>query len=375
VVLVSLTFALCIFATFVTRSGVIQSVHAFGRSSVGYYFLGFIALCLLALAALLFSRRRELSTQQEWASLLSREASLLLTNLLFASMSLVILLGTIFPALTELLQGRQAALGVSFYERTMGPLSEVVILLIGFCPWLVWGGASPSRLRRQLLPSSLAALATSLILFVLGIRESFALISYAICAFVATTILATFYQHTAARRRRTGANPLQALATLVASNRQRYGGFVVHLGIVLMAIGITGSSIYQNEVQMTLARGERIDFQGYTLEYQDLVRLTTPNRQQTVAVLELYRGGRRIATLRPEKNYHSNVEQWVTEVAIHSTLKEDLYTILAGFERDGLATLQVLVNPLVAWLWIGGAVLLGGGTMAWWPSAWGKRRR
>jgi len=372
--LVSLTFALCIFATFVTRSGIIQSVHAFGRSSVGYYFLGFIALCLLALATLLYSRRQELSTQQEWTSLLSREA-LLLTNLLFASMALVILLGTMFPALTELLQGRQAALGVSFYERTMGPLSEVVILLIGFCPWLVWGGASPSRLRRELLPSALAALATALILFVLGIRESSTLISSAVCAFVAVSILATFYQHTAARCRRSGEKPLRALATLVGRNRRRYGGFAVHLGIVLMAIGITGSSIYQYEVQMTLAPGERIDFQSYTLEYQDLIRRTTPSRQQTVAVLELYRGGRRIATLRPEKNFHWNVEQWVTEVAIHTTLKEDLYTILAGFERDGLATLQVLVNPLVAWLWIGGAVLMGGGTMAWWPSVRGKRRR
>ena len=366
--LISLTFALCVFATFVTRSGIIQSVHAFGRSPVGYYFMAFIALSLLALASLLCSRRQELSSQQEWRSLLSREASLLFTNLLLGGMALVILLGTLFPVLTELLQGRQAALGTSFYERTMGPLAQVVVLLIGLCPWLAWGGASPSRLHRELLPSALAALATAPILFVLGVREAFALLSFAICAFVAVSILTTFYRHTAARRRGTGENVLRAFATLLSRYRRRYGGYVVHLGIVLIAIGVTGSSAYQSQVQVALAPGERVAFQGYTLEYQNLISQSTLAKQRFAAVVGLYRGGRRIAMLRPEKNFHWNVEQWVTEVAIHTTLKEDLYLILAGFEQDGLATFQVLVNPLVVWLWIGGGVLLVGGAMAWWPS-------
>ena len=373
--LISLTFVLCIFATFVTRSGIVQSVHAFGRSPVGYYFIALIVLSLLALACLLYSRRQELSSQQELKSLLSREASLLFINLLFGGMALVLLLGTLFPALTEVLQGRQAALGVSFYERTMGPLAQIMVLLIGICPWLAWGGVSPSRLRRELLPSALAALATALILFALGVREAFAPLSFAICVFVTASILTTFYQHTAARRRGTGENVLRAFATLVGRHHRRYGGYVVHLGIVLMAIGVTGSSAYQSEVQVALSPGERVALQGYTLEYEDLINQSTPAKQRFVAVFGLYRGGRRIATLRPEKNFHWNVEQWVTEVAIHTTLKEDLYLILAGFEQDGLATLQVLVNPLVVWLWIGGAVLLVGGAMAWWPSLSRERHR
>ena len=373
--LISLTFTLCIFATFVTRSGIIQSVHAFGRSPVGYYFMAFIVLSLLALAYLLYRRRGDPSRQQEIGSLLSREASLIFANLLFAGMALIILLGTVFPALTEVFQGRQAALDASFYERTVGPLGQVMLLLIGLCPWLAWGGVSISRLRQELLPSALAALGVSLLLLALGVRDAFALLSFATCSFVGVSSLATFYRHTVARRRATGERFLRAFVTLLSRNRRRYGGHVVHLGLVFMVMGITGSSIYQSEVQVALAPGESVDHQGYTLEYQDLVRKVTPAKQQFTALLSVYGEGRRIATLRPEKGYHWNVEQWVTEVAIYSTLKEDLYVILAGFEDDGLATFRVLINPLVVWLWIGGAVLLVGGGMAWWPFALRERRR
>jgi cytochrome c-type biogenesis protein CcmF len=367
--LITATFLLCVFATFVTRSGIIQSVHAFERSSIGYYFMAFMLLCLLAFVALLYARRRELESTHELRTWFSREAGLFLTNLLLLGTALVVLVGTLFPALVELVQGRQAALDASFYERTVGPLAQVIIVLIGVCPWLAWGGVSSSRLRRELLPAAVAAVVTAGLLFALGVREPLALVAFAICAFVGVSLLATFYRDTANRHRSAEESYPIAFLKLLGRNRRRYGAHVVHLGIVLIAVGITGSSIYQDEVEVALAPGETVDVHGYTLHYQDLLSQQMPDQQRFTAVVDAYRGSRQIAALRPQKDYHWNIEQWVTEVAIHSTPKEDLYVILAGFESDGLASFRVLINPLVVWLWIGGGALLLGGIMAWWPTA------
>jgi cytochrome c-type biogenesis protein CcmF len=367
--LVTLTFVLCIFATFVTRSGIIQSVHAFGRSAIGYYFIGFIVLCLAALAGLLALRRRVLRDQHEFKVLLSRETSLLLTNLLLLGTALVVLVGTLFPALVELVQGRQAALGISFYERTVGPLVLVIIGLIGICPLVAWGDGAPDRLRRDLLVPAVAAIVVVIVLFVVGVRKAVALISFAICAFVGFSLLSVFYRGTLGRRQRTGETIPLAFVRMFVANRRRYGAHIVHLGIVLIAVGVTGSSIYQDEVQVALEPGERIDVQGYTLDYQDFVSEELPDQQRFTAVVDVHKGARRVATLRPEKDFHWNVEQWVTEVAIHSTLRQDLYLILAGFEASGLASFRILINPLVAWLWVGAGALLLGGTFAWWPTA------
>jgi cytochrome c-type biogenesis protein CcmF len=155
----------------------------------------------------------------------------------------------------------------------------------------------------------------------------------------------------------------------MGQHHRRYGAHIVHLGIVLIALGITGSSAYQQEVQVALAPDEEIEVQGYTLRYQDFVSEERTDRQRFAAEVAVQRGGRQVAALHPEKSFHWNVEQWVTEVAIRSTLKEDLYLILAGFEADGLASFRVLINPLVVWLWIGGGMLLTGGVMAWWPAS------
>ncbi len=366
--LIGLTFALVLFATFVTRSGVIQSVHAFGRSAIGTYFLAFIGLSLAVLGVLWFRRRHKLGAGYAFKELLSRETSLLLTNLLLLGTALIVLVGTLFPALVELIQGRQAALDTSFYERTVGPLALVLTALIGICPSLVWGVTSGQRLGRALLVPAAGALVTGAAVFALGGRELVSLISFVICAFVALSLLATFYRGAASRSARTGEVLPLAFLKAVGSHRRRYGAHIVHLGIVLMAVGITGSSLYQEEVQVALAPGEQIGVGTYTLQYQDLVSAELPDRQRFAAVVDVSRGDRQLATLQPEKSFHWNVEQWVTEVAIRSTLKEDLYLILAGVDEGGLASFQILINPLVAWLWIGGGTLLAGGVLAWWPA-------
>jgi cytochrome c-type biogenesis protein CcmF len=319
------------------------------------------------LAILVSLRQQVLGKAYEFRVLLSRETSLLLTNLLLLGAALVVLIGTLFPALIELVQGRQAALDISFYERTVGPLSLVLIALIGICPWLAWGRTS-ARFRRVLVPSALVALVTSAVLFVLGIRQVMAVLACFVCVFVGVSLLMTFYRGTANRRSRTDEKVPVAFWRSVVRNRRRYGAHIVHLGIVFIAVGVTGSSLFQDEVQVALEVGESIDVNGYTLEYRDFETEALPDREQFVAVVDVYRRGRLLATLRPEKSFHWNVEQWVTEVAIRTTPREDLYLILGGFDESGLASLRVLTNPLVLWLWVGGIALMLGGVMAWWPA-------
>jgi cytochrome c-type biogenesis protein CcmF len=213
----------------------------------------------------------------------------------------------------------------------------------------------------------IVGMATAALLVALGYREPLALLSFATCGFVITSIASTLYRDIVARQRATQEGWLQAAANVAAKSRVRYGAYGVHLGVVLMVMGITGSSVYSTEIQAAVAKGERLEVQGYTLVYKQLLTDDSPLRQRTMAVLDVTRGGRKIATLSPSKEYFWNTEQWVTEVAIRSTLQEDLYVILAGVEQDGLASFRVLVKPLVVWLWIGGAMLLIGGAIAWWP--------
>ena len=367
IALVTLTFVLCIFATFVTRSGIIYSVHAFGRSAIGYYFLAFMVVALAIPFVLALWRRRELADERELESLLSRESGFLLNNLLLCGMAVVILAGTMFPAMTELLHGAQIALGTSFFERVSSPLALALVLLIGVCPVLRWRQTSSGQLLRRLRYQGIIALALAALMFALGIRAFPALLAFTVCSFVAAAIIWEFLRDTAARHRSTGEKYLLAFRRLAARNRRRYGGYIVHLSIVLITAGIVGSSLYRSEYEITLAAGERAVIEDYILEYAGPVTERTPAKHRFAAPLGIYRGQRRIATLVPEKNLHWNFEQPVTEVAVRSSFKEDLYVILAGVNQDGSASLQILITPLVMWLWIGGGLLLLGTTVAIWP--------
>jgi len=315
--LIVITFSLCNFATFVTRSGLVQSVHAFGRSSLGYYFIAFIILCLVAFSILLGRRRGDLARGAELGSLFSREMGLFLTNLLFLGTALIVLMGTLFPTWSEALMGRQGALDASFYERSVGPLAQIVVLIMGICPWLAWGAASPDRdvarrLRRHLLPPALAALLVTAILFLAGIRQSLALMAFAICAFVGASLLWLLGRDIVARRRGTGEALFQAVAALVVRNRRRYGGHLVHLGIVLIAVGVTGSSYYKSEVQVALAPGESTVVQNYVVTYRDLVQDRTASSRMVIAQVDVSPQGGRQSTLRPRQEFHLSAQQWVT---------------------------------------------------------------
>lgn len=376
VLLAVLTLALTVFATFVTRSGLIQSVHAFAESPIGWYYLSYIGLILALTIGLILTRWQQLQGQGELGDLLSREFVFLVTNLLFLGSAAAVLLGTLWPTFTEMVRGVASSLGPENYNRFMGPLGLLLVLLIGVCPVIEWRKISAARLFRNLWVQLSVAAITAVLLFLLGIRELWAVISFAAAGFVVATIILQMAQGIVARMRAADENIFVATARAVSNNRRRYGGQLIHLSIVLIVIGITGSQAYQTEVQVALATGESVEVSGYTLAYQDYVYRQVEedgNKILNQAVVEVYRGGRMVATVRPERNLHSNVQGAVTEVALRPNLKEDLYVVLASLEADGLAAFQVLINPMVVWLWIGGAVLIVGTLIAAWPPR--KQRR
>jgi cytochrome c-type biogenesis protein CcmF len=372
VILATLTFVLTVFATFVTRSGLIQSVHAFAQSPIGYYYLGYMLLTLAATLGLVLARTRELRGSGELGDLLSREFAFLVTNLLFLGSAAAVLLGTLWPTFTEAVRGVATALTAENYNRFMGPLGLLLVLLIGLCPLVEWRKVSAEQLLRRLWVQTTVGVVTAVVLVLLGIRETWAVVSFAVTAFVATTIILQLAMGITARMRAAGENALVATARAIGNNRRRYGGQLVHLSVLLIVAGITASQAYQSEVQVALAQGEEVGVGSYTLAYRDYTYRQVEeggNKLRNQAVVDVFHGERKLATVRPERNLHSNVQGAVTEVALRSNLKEDLYVVLASLEPDGLAAFQVIINPMVIWLWLGGVVLLVGVLIAGWPAS------
>jgi cytochrome c-type biogenesis protein CcmF len=378
VILASLTFVLTVFATFVTRSGLIQSVHAFAASPIGYYYLGYILLMLAVTVGLVLARTRELKGSGELGDLLSREFAFLLTILLFLGSAAAVLLGTLWPTFTETIRGVATSLAAENYNRFMGPLGLLLVLLIGFCPLVDWRKVSPGRLLRSLWVQGVVGVITAVLLILLGVREAWAVVSFSVTAFVAATVLLQLAQGILARMKTVGENVFVATGQAIRNNRRRYGGQLIHFSVLLIVAGIIASQAYQTEVQVALAQGERVEVGGYTLDYQSYTYQQLEengNKIRNQAVVDVYRGTNKLATVQPERNLHSSVQGAVTEVALRSNLKEDLYVVLASLDADGLAAFQVLITPMILWLWIGGAVLLVGTLIAVWPARTRRRRR
>ena len=376
VFLAALTFDLTVFATFVTRSGLIQSVHAFAQSPIGYYYLAYMILVLAGTVGLMLARRRELQGAGQVGDLLSREFVFLITNLLFLGSAGAVLLGTLWPTFTEAVSNVASTLSAENYNRFMGPLGMILVLLIGVCPLVDWRHINAGRLLRSMWVQSIAAVVGGVLAAVLGVGEVWAVVSFAVIAFAGATIFSQMAQGIVARVRSAGENVAVATWKAMGNNRRRYGGQIVHFGILLVVAGITGSQAHQTEVQVALAQGETVEVAGYTLVYEDYTYREVQeggNKILNQAVVDVYRGGRKVATVQPERNLHSNVEGAVTEVALRSNLIEDLYLVLANLEPDGLAAFQVLINPMVIWLWIGGGVFLVGALVAAWPARRARR--
>ncbi len=363
-------FTLCIFATLVTRGGIIVSpLHGFSSSiqPVAFYLLGLI-LCSMAVAiCLLRWRWHSLIDEREGEHLLSRESALLLTNLLLIGLAAAILLGMIFPTLLQLLQGVQMYLDNAFYNRVFGPLALSLVFLIALCTVLRWSVTSPRQLLRALRYPVVVAVALGIVLFVLGVRQPHALLAFVLIALATGSIVAEFV-HSAWRRSRLRHESLAGAAWgLSRSGRRRYGARLVHLAILLMGVGIVGSAAFKTESRLILAPGEAGTVKGYTLVYENLSVLSDIGKHRFVATMGIYQGTTRTGALRPEKDLYLNRQELSTEVAILSTLREDLYIALDVLNEDDTAIFRVSVFPLIIWLWVGGGLLFLGTLVALWP--------
>ncbi|MEE8174056.1 MAG: heme lyase CcmF/NrfE family subunit [Dehalococcoidia bacterium] len=372
-VLIILTFTLSIFGTYLTRSGILSSVHTFSDSTLGHFFLSLIGVTLVGSLLLLLYRRRQLKSETEMDSLVSRESTFLLNNLLLVGIAFAVFVGTIFPLISEAVRGVKVSVSAPFFNQVTGPIFLLLIVLMGICPLISWRRASINNLLRNFLYPLLVALILGVGLVLLGVGEWYALLAFSLCGFAVTTIFLDWGRGVRARHRVRAENYVKAFFGLLLANKSRYGGYIVHIAIILIAVGIVGSSFYQAEKEAVLAPGESMTIKGYTLTYEGWEEDTSdPDKGVQRATLTVYNGKKRIGEMTPEKYFHRSYQQPVTEVAIRSTPKEDLYVVLGGLAEDGTASFRVLVNPLVFWIWTGGTLLVVGGLIAFWPS---KRER
>ncbi len=369
--LVSFSFALVLFGTFTTRSGMIQSVHAFARSNLGPYFLAAIGLTLFGSLALILRRRRLLEEKRPAESLLSREGLFTLTLMLFLVLTGSVLVGSLLPTLTEALTGHRFEATPEWFDRVTAPQFAVLTLLLALCPV-----AGRQRLEaRRALPALAGGAAVAGLAALSGFTRPLSLLGFALTGMALGTALVEIVRDVLARSRREGESFLTALAVLVDRNRRRYGGYVVHIGIALILVGVIGTRMYPLERDLTLTAGEPAPVGRYTLLFEEL-RQDFPigDRLPTWAVLSVYRDGVYWVTLQPRLERYANFDQTVTIPALRAGLREDFYVVLAGWSADGAsATFKVFVNPLASFLWLGGLVFLAGGALAFWPSSAGLR--
>jgi cytochrome c-type biogenesis protein CcmF len=341
-VLVIFTFLMTIFGTFITRSGLIASVHSFGESTLGWFFLLFLLLALVGSLALLFLRLPHLKSKNQLDSLLSRESSFLINNLLFVGIAFTVLWGTLFPIISEAIRGTKMTVGPPFYNAVVAPVGLALLLLTGICPIIAW--------RKTTLGAAG--------LYLYGIRSAYALTTFIFCIFVATNLFMEFYTGTRTRHALFAESYPKAFWNLVFKNKRRYGGHIVHFGVVLIFMAFAGSA-FNTEKQVSLNKGESVKIKNYTLRFDALTNYPTASKQKVVATLTVLNDEHQVGVVSPEKNIFRGQDQPTTEVAIHTNYKEDLYVILAGYEKD-FATFRILVNPLVVWLWIGGGIMVIG---------------
>ncbi len=377
VILVILTFTLSLFGTFLTRSGVINSIHSFARGQVGPYFLGFIVLVVAVSLAVFFWRLPLLRSRTRLESLLSREATFLYNNLLLVALTLTVLWGVLWPIVSELARGETRVVGAAYYNFFLRAFGLPLLLLMGIGPLVAWRRASVRSLGQTFLVPLGVAVTAGATLLVLGAGSSTpGLIAYTFSAFVLAAIVLEFVRGTTARRALTGSSWPLAFATLVQANRRRYGGYLVHVAIVMLAIGIVGSSSYQTIREGRLARGDSLLVRGYTLTYGGSFEQERANRLERRARIGVAEGSRSLGTLEPGKNAYSVEAFFSTEVAIRSSwlTGEDLFVVAEQFNKDGSVYIRAFVKPLVNLIWLAGLLFVAGSLVALWPDAREQRR-
>ncbi len=377
VVLVVLAFGLSLFGTFLTRSGIVNSIHAFAQGPIGVWFVTFIALVVAFSLYLLFSRLPLLRSRTRLESLVSREATFLYNNLLLVAFCLTILWGVLFPILSEAIRGEQRTVGPGYYNFFFKSFGLPLLLLMGIGPLIAWRRASLKALGRTFLWPLGAAIAAGIVLLALGAGSSpLGLIAYTFSVFVLASIVLEFARGTRARRALGAPTWPAAFAQLVAHNRRRYGGYVVHAAVLLLVIGVIGSSLYQTVREESLRPGQAMTAGAYTLAYRSLAERDAENAREVRAVLAVSRGDRDLGTISTGKNTYLVEQQTSNEVAIRSDplTGEDLFVIADQIDPDGTVYFKVFVKPLVNLIWIAGLVFVLGSLVTLWPDPREARR-
>jgi cytochrome c-type biogenesis protein CcmF len=376
IALVTAAFSLTILGTFVTRSGIIESVHAFASTDIGFIFLGFLAVVIGSAVALAWWRSDLLKSENRLESYASRESAFLFNNLLLIGIGFAIWWGTFFPFISEAVTGERISVGPPFFNQVNGPLSIVLLLLVGIGPMIAWRKASRRNLQRNFRMPLAVLLVAGVAAVALGLRQWYAVSVVAFGAFVVATIVQELWRGTRARMRSKGVGPGRALFGLIGRNRRRYGGYIVHLGVVLVFAGVAGV-LFVTEKAVRMRPGDEVDIGPFTVLYRGTDVEGGPNYTATVANLTIRDGDGEPRRMRPERRFYPTAqEQVTTEVAIWSRPFEDFYAILESYQPGSDAVdVTLLVNPMVLWIWIGGGVMVFGTLIALSTPRPGTRRR
>ncbi len=367
-VLVSATFFLCIFGTFLTRSGVVNSVHAFASGPIGMYFVVFLAIGVSATVTLILSRLDFLKSEAQMESVLSRESSFLFNNLVLLASCFAILWGTLFPVISEKFTGEKISVDAPFFNKINIPIAMFLLLLTGVGPLIAWRKSSFDSLRRAFLWPTVAGLVVDAVLLAMGVRSFYAIVSFGLCAFVLVSIAMEFVKGANAIASKDKSNFISSVIELTHRNTRRYGGYLVHVGVVIMFIGFTGKA-FDERTTVEISKGDTVTLGKYRLHLVNVEQGQNENYRWQKIVVEASRNGQVIATLQPEKRLYLAKKEPASEVAIRRRPSEDLYINFAGLSDDGeKVVMEAYVFPLVSWIWMGYWVVLAGTIICLIPS-------
>jgi cytochrome c-type biogenesis protein CcmF len=358
--LVFSTFMLCILGTLLTRSGVVSSVHAFAQSSIGNWFVAFLILIIVVCLAAYVKNRDYLKSENQLDSMVSRESSFLFNNLVLLVSCVAVLSGTLFPVFSEWLSGSRISVGAPFFNKVNIPIGLLLLFLTGVGPLLAWRKTSTDSLKRNFGWPLVTGLTAGVIAFALGFREFYSLVCLILCFFVATTIGREFFRGATVIRARSGASFMASAVDLTMRNTRRYGGYIVHMGMVLIFIGLAGAA-FNRDAQQEMQLGSTLAIGRYNLVLQSVDSKPEKNYTAERMIVEVMRDNKPLMMLYPERRFFQSNEQSGTMVAIYSTLREDLYVVYAGQSPDNqLPVIHAYLNPLVKWIWLGGVIVVLG---------------
>lgn len=378
--LVSMTFLLTLLGSFLTRSGVLWSIHAFANGPLGTYFLVFLTVCLAFAVVVIALRWRTLKADRRFEAVASKESGFMLNNVLFLGSAFAILWGTLFPIISEGLTGNRMMVSGPFYNAVNLPLAVCILLLMGIGPVIAWRRASMRSITRTLVwPFAIAVVtglaAAAVLKYRYGHSSILGTLSFIAAVFVMLTVILEFVRSVRARIQLTGEAAWLSLGRLIAKNRRRYGGYVVHFAIALMAVGIAGSGAYHQDLQVQLQPGQSQTIAQYNLTYEGMGVSAEPGARLMYGNLVVRRGGRTIGVLRPSATFYTNGQSPSTNVALYSKPFADLYVVLLGTGQNGAAIFDLHINPLVEWIWWGGYLFIIGTLISLWPESMRLRNR